>query len=64
MLLRRLRLPRCSVESEAKVAQARDAYLAAILDGEAKSLGVKLGSEAAIKAIASFANDGNDAPDA
>jgi hypothetical protein len=37
-------LPRCSAESEAKVAQARDAYLAAILDGEAKSLGVKLGS--------------------
>ena len=51
-------------ESEAKVAQARDAYLAAIPDGEAKSLGVKLGSEAAIKAIASRANDGNDAPDA
>ena len=51
-------------ESEAKVAQARDAYLTAIPDGEAKSLGVKLGSEAAIKAIASCANDGNDAPDA
>jgi hypothetical protein len=51
-------------ESETKVAQARDAYLAAIPDGEAKSLGVKLGSEAAIKAIASRANDGNDAPDA
>ena len=51
-------------ESEAKVAQARDAYLAAIPDGEAKSVGVKLGNEAAIKAIASRANDGNDTPDA
>jgi len=51
-------------ESEAKVAQARDAYLAAIPDGEARSLGIKLGSEAAIKAIASRANDGIDAPDA
>jgi hypothetical protein len=51
-------------ESEAKVVQARDAYLAAIPGGEAKSLGVKLGSEAAIKAIASRANDGNDTPDA
>ena len=51
-------------ESEAKVAQARDAYLAAIPDGEAKSVGVKLGNETAIKAIASRANDGNDTPDA
>ena len=50
-------------ESEAKIVQARDAYLAAIPDGEAKSLGVQLGSEAAIKVIASRANDGNDTPD-
>ena len=33
---------------EAKVAQARDAYLTAIPDGEAKSLGVKLGSEGVV----------------
>jgi hypothetical protein len=51
-------------ESEAKVAQAREAYLAAIPDGEVKSVGVKLGNEAVIKAIASRANDGNDTPDA
>jgi hypothetical protein len=40
-------------ENEARIAQARDDYLAAIPEGEAKSLGVKLGNEAAIKAIAS-----------
>ena len=51
-------------ESETRITQARDDYLAAIPEGDAKSLGVKLGNEAAIKAIASRTNDGNDTPDA
>jgi hypothetical protein len=50
-------------ENKAKVAQARDAYLAAIADGNAKPLGIKLGDEVAMKLIESRANDGNDTVD-
>lgn len=50
-------------ESKAKAAQARDAYLASIPDGEAKARGIKLGDEVAMKLIESRANDGNDAVD-
>ena len=38
-------------ENKAKAAQARDAYLASIPDGNAKTLGVKLGNEVAMKLI-------------
>jgi hypothetical protein len=51
-------------DGAAKVAQARDAYLAAIQDGEAKMLGVKLGDEVAIRLIESRADDGNATVDA
>ena len=61
---RRSRTRLLPAESEARIAKARDDYLAGIPEGEAKSLGVKLGNEAAIKAIASRTNDGNDMPDA
>lgn len=50
-------------ESKAKVAQARDAYLANIPDGDAKMLGIKLGDGVAMKLIESRANDGNDTVD-
>jgi hypothetical protein len=50
-------------ENKAKAAQARDAYLAAIADGNAKPLGIKLGDEVAMKLIESRANDGNDTVD-
>ena len=48
----------------AKVAQAREAYLAAIQNGEAKMLGVKLGDQVAIRLIESRTDDGNDTVDA
>jgi hypothetical protein len=48
----------------AKVAQARDVYLANIPNGDAKERGIKLGEEMAAKAIALRANDGNNAPNA
>jgi len=50
-------------ENKAKAAQARDAYLAAIPEGNAKTLGIKLGDEVAMKLIESRANDGNDTVD-
>ncbi len=50
-------------ENKAKAAQARDAYLASIPDGNAKTLGIKLGDEVAMKLIKSRANDGNDTVD-
>ena len=50
-------------ENKAKVAQARDAYLAGIPDGNAKTVGIKLGDDMAIKLIESRANDGNDTVD-
>jgi hypothetical protein len=46
------------------VAREREAYLAGIPDGEAKTFGIKLGDEAAIKVIESRINDGNDTVDA
>ena len=51
-------------ENRAKAAQARDAYLAGIPDGNAKTLGIRLGDEVAMKLIESRAGDGNDAVDA
>jgi hypothetical protein len=48
----------------AKISLERDAYLAHIPDGEAKSRGVKLGEETALKAIESRLSDGYGAPNA
>jgi hypothetical protein len=50
-------------ENKAKVAQAREAYLASIPDDNEKTLGIKLGDDAAMKLIESRANDGNDTVD-
>ena len=50
-------------DNTAKVAQARDAYLAGIPDGNAKTLGIELGDAVAMKLIESRANDGNDTVD-
>jgi hypothetical protein len=47
-------------DGAAKVAREREAYLAGIPDGEAKTLGIKLGDDAAIKVIESRVNDGDD----
>ena len=50
-------------ENKARAAQARDAYLTSLPDSDAKTLGVKLGDEVAMKLIESRANDGNDTVD-
>jgi hypothetical protein len=51
-------------EKAANIAQDRDAYLARIPDGDAKTRGVKLGEEMALLAIKSRLNDGYGAPNA
>jgi len=51
-------------DGAAKVSGEREAYLAGIPDGEAKTLGIKLGDEAAIKVIEARVDDGNDDLDA
>ena len=51
-------------EKVANISQQRDVYLARISDGEAKSRGVKLGEEMALKAIGSRLDDGYGAPNA
>ena len=51
-------------DKAAKISQERDSYLASIPDSDAKSRGIKLGEEMAIKAIESRLDDGYGAPNA
>src|SRR5690348_14597766 len=46
------------------ISQQRDSYLARIPDGDAKTGGIKLGEEAALKTIDARLNDGYGAPNA
>jgi hypothetical protein len=49
-------------EKAANISQERDAYLARIPESDAKSRGIRLGEELALKAIESRLNDGYGAP--